>query len=54
MSPLQAEELVSELSRLARRCEYITYPEEGHGFLRRGPQIHFYKRLERFLGWYLM
>jgi len=54
VSPLQAEELVSELSRLGRRYEYITYPGEGHGFLRRGPQIHFYKRLERFLDWYLM
>lgn len=54
VSVLQAEELVAELSRLGRRYEYITYPEEGHGFLRRGPQIHFYKRLERFLDWYLM
>ena len=32
----------------------MTYPTEGHGFLRSGPQLHFYRRLERFLDWYLM
>lgn len=50
----QAEELVAELKRLGKRYEYVTYPEEAHGFLRRPSQIHFYKRLERFLDWYLM
>ena len=50
----QAEELVAELQRLGKRYEYVTYPAEGHGFLRRESQIDFYKRLERFLDWYLM
>ncbi len=50
----QAEELVSELKRLGKRYEYVTYPEEGHGFLRRDSQIDFYKRLEKFLDWHLM
>ena len=49
--------------RRARRCaaqlggktfEYVTYPTEAHGFLRAGPQIDFYRRLERFLDWYLL
>jgi dipeptidyl aminopeptidase/acylaminoacyl peptidase len=50
----QAHELVAELERLGKRYEYVTYPEEGHGFLRRPSQIDFYRRLERFLDWYLM
>lgn len=50
----QAEELVAELKRLGKRYEYVTYPDEGHGFLRRDPQIDFYKRLEKFLDWHLM
>jgi dipeptidyl aminopeptidase/acylaminoacyl peptidase len=50
----QAQELVAELERLGKRYEYVTYPDEGHGFLRRPSQIDFYKRLERFLDWYLM
>ncbi len=50
----QAEELVTELRRLGKRYEYVTYPEEAHGFLRRDSQIDFYKRLERFLDWYLI
>jgi dipeptidyl aminopeptidase/acylaminoacyl peptidase len=50
----QAEELVAELKRLGKRYEYVTYPKEAHGFLRRHSQIDFYKRLERFLDWYLM
>lgn len=50
----QAEELVRELSRRGKRYEYVTYPQEGHGFLRRESQIDFYERLERFLDWHLM
>ena len=52
--PKQSEELVAELKRLCKTFEYVTYPTEGHGFLRAGPQIDFYKRLERFLDWYLL
>jgi len=52
--PEQSEELVAELRRLGKTFEYLTYPTEGHGLLRRGPQLHFYQRLERFLDWYLL
>lgn len=52
--PNQSEELVKELKRLDKTFEYVTYPTEGHGFLRRGPQLDFYRRLERFLDWHLM
>lgn len=52
--PRQSEQLVRELDRLGKTYEYVTYPTEGHGLLRRGPQLHFYRRLERFLDWYLM
>jgi len=52
--PMQSEELVAELKRLGKTFEYVTYPTEGHGFLRTGPQLDFYRRLERFLDWYLL
>ncbi|MEX2134402.1 MAG: S9 family peptidase [Acidimicrobiia bacterium] len=52
--PDQSSQLVTELRRLGKTFEYITYPTEGHGLLRAGPQIHFYRRLERFLDWHLM
>ncbi|CAN5875310.1 hypothetical protein BH23ACT5_BH23ACT5_10170 [soil metagenome] len=52
--PRQSEQLVRELSRLQKTFEYVTYPTEGHGLLRREPQLHFYRRLERFFDWYLM
>jgi dipeptidyl aminopeptidase/acylaminoacyl peptidase len=53
--PKQSEELVAELRRLGGKTfEYVTYPTEGHGFLRFEPQVDFYRRLERFLDWYLM
>jgi dipeptidyl aminopeptidase/acylaminoacyl peptidase len=54
VSPKQAEQLVAELRRLGKTFEYVTYPTEGHGFLRAGPQIDFYRRMERFLDWHLM
>jgi dipeptidyl aminopeptidase/acylaminoacyl peptidase len=50
----QSTELVAELSRLGKTYEYVTYPTEAHGFLRAGPQLDFYRRLEGFLDWYLM
>jgi dipeptidyl aminopeptidase/acylaminoacyl peptidase len=54
VNPAQSEELVAQLRRLGKTFEYLTYPTEGHGFLRAGPQVHFHRRLERFLDWYLM
>jgi dipeptidyl aminopeptidase/acylaminoacyl peptidase len=37
-----------------KQYEYVTYPTEGHGLLRTEPFLHFHRRLERFLDWYLM
>jgi dipeptidyl aminopeptidase/acylaminoacyl peptidase len=54
VSPQQSEQLVAELRRLGKTFEYVTYPTEAHGLLRAGPQIDFYRRLQRFLDWYLM
>jgi dipeptidyl aminopeptidase/acylaminoacyl peptidase len=54
VSPKQSEELVAGLRRAGKTFEYVTYPTEAHGLLRAGPQVHFYRRLERFLDWYLM
>ena len=52
--PAQSRELVDALRRLGKQYEYVTYPTEGHGLLRREPFLHFHRRLERFLDWYLM
>jgi dipeptidyl aminopeptidase/acylaminoacyl peptidase len=54
VSPKQSEQLVEGLRRLGKTFEYVTYPTEAHGLLRVGPQLDFYRRLERFLNWNLM
>ena len=54
VSPQQSQQLVDRLRRLGKTFEYVTYPTEGHGLLRAGPQVDFYRRLERFLNWTLM
>jgi dipeptidyl aminopeptidase/acylaminoacyl peptidase len=54
VSPRQSRQLVEALQRLGKTYEYVTYPTEGHGLFRAGPQIDFYRRLERFLDWYLL
>ena len=54
VSPKQSEQLTTELRRLNKTFEYVTYPSEAHGLLRAGPALHFYQRLERFLDWHLM
>jgi dipeptidyl aminopeptidase/acylaminoacyl peptidase len=54
VSAKQSAQLVAELRRLGKTYEYVTYPTEGHGFLREGPFLDFHRRLERFLDWYLL
>jgi dipeptidyl aminopeptidase/acylaminoacyl peptidase len=54
VSPAQSEELVAALRRIGATYEYVTYPTEGHGLMRREPFLDFYRRLERFLDWHLM
>jgi len=52
--PKQSAQLVAALRAHDKVYEYVTYPTEGHGLLRTGPQVHFYERLERFLDWHLL
>jgi dipeptidyl aminopeptidase/acylaminoacyl peptidase len=52
--PMQSEELVEALRREGKTYEYVTYPDEGHGILRRKNLLDFYARMERFLDWYLL
>jgi len=52
--PLQSEELLEGLKRHDKVFEYISYADEGHGFLRRKTKIDFFSRLERFFDWYLL
>jgi len=51
--PKQSLELMEALKRENKTFEYVTYATEAHGFLRTGPFLHFYGRLERFFDWYL-
>jgi dipeptidyl aminopeptidase/acylaminoacyl peptidase len=46
--------LVEALKREGKTFEYKTYPDEGHGLLRRKNQIDFYHHMERFCDWYLI
>jgi dipeptidyl aminopeptidase/acylaminoacyl peptidase len=50
----QANELVAALRQRQKTFEFVTYPTEGHGFLRREVFLDFYRRLERFFDWQLM
>lgn len=52
--PLQSEELVEALKREGKTYEYRTYPDEGHGLLRRANQLDFFAHMERFVDWYLL
>jgi dipeptidyl aminopeptidase/acylaminoacyl peptidase len=54
VSPKQSEQLVERLRELGKTFEYVTYPTEAHGLLRAGPQLDYYRRLDRFLDWHLM
>jgi dipeptidyl aminopeptidase/acylaminoacyl peptidase len=54
VSPKQSAQLVTRLRELGKTFEYVTYPTEGHGLLRSGPMLDFYRRLDRFLNWNLM
>jgi len=50
----ESEQLVEELQRLGKHFEYVTYPEEAHGFLHRAAREDAFGRIERFLDWYLL
>jgi dipeptidyl aminopeptidase/acylaminoacyl peptidase len=54
VNPAQSRQLVESLARLGKTYEYVTYPTEAHGFLHAGPQVDFFRRLERFLDWWLL
>lgn len=52
--PAQTSQLVAALDRRGATYEVVTYTTEGHGFLHAGPFLHFHRRFERFVDWYLM
>jgi dipeptidyl aminopeptidase/acylaminoacyl peptidase len=52
--PEASEEWVAALKAHGRTFEYKTYATEPHGFLRRDSQLDAYRRIERFLDWYLL
>lgn len=48
------EEWMEALRRAGKVFEYKTYAHEPHGFLRRENLLDVYRRMERFLDWYLL
>ncbi len=52
--PMQSEQLVEALRREGKTYEYVTYPDEGHGILRKKNLLDFYAKMERFLDWFLL
>lgn len=52
--PEASEEWVAALRRENKTFEYKTYADEPHGFLKRSTQLDAYRRMERFLDWYLL
>jgi dipeptidyl aminopeptidase/acylaminoacyl peptidase len=52
--PQLSEEWVEALRRVDKVYEYKTYAHESHGFLSRENLLDEYKRIERFLDWYLL
>lgn len=53
--PPQASELwVEALRRAGKTFEYKTYAGESHGFLKHDNLLDIYRRIERFLDWYLI
>ncbi len=52
--PQASEEWFEALRRAGKTFEYKTYAGEPHGFLMRKTQLDAYRRIERFLDWYLL
>jgi dipeptidyl aminopeptidase/acylaminoacyl peptidase len=52
--PQASEEWVEALRREGKTFEYKTYAGEAHGFQKRSTRLDFYRRMERFLDWYLL
>jgi dipeptidyl aminopeptidase/acylaminoacyl peptidase len=52
--PQASEEWVEALRRAGKTFEYKTYANDPHGFLRREDQEDVWRRVERFLDWYLL
>ena len=51
--PEASEEWVHALKNAGKTFEYKTYAGEPHGFLMRKTQLDAYRRIEKFLDWYL-
>ena len=54
VAPEASEEWVHALRKHDKIFEYKTYAIEPHGFLHRATQLDAWRRMERFLDWYLM
>ncbi|MBE7552265.1 MAG: S9 family peptidase [Anaerolineales bacterium] len=52
--PEATEEWVEALRRAGKTFEYKTYAGEPHNFLKRENLLDVYRRIERFLDWYLL
>jgi dipeptidyl aminopeptidase/acylaminoacyl peptidase len=51
--PVESEEIVAGVKKNGVPVEYITYPNEGHGFLKKENEITTSKKTLEFLDKYL-
>ncbi len=50
---VESEQIVVAMRNANKNVEYILYPDEGHGFTHPQNRLHFYAKVEEFLGKYL-
>jgi dipeptidyl aminopeptidase/acylaminoacyl peptidase len=49
----ESDRMVAELRRRGIECEYVVFPDEGHGFVKPENRLRFFKDTELFLARYL-
>jgi dipeptidyl aminopeptidase/acylaminoacyl peptidase len=49
----ESEQIVAEMEKKGIECEYMLFPDEGHGFAKPENRIRFYAAAERFLAHHL-
>jgi dipeptidyl aminopeptidase/acylaminoacyl peptidase len=50
----ESRQMAEALRRHGRAFEYVTYPDEGHGFAKPENALDVLRRIERFLDWHLL
>jgi dipeptidyl aminopeptidase/acylaminoacyl peptidase len=51
---IESDEIVANVKKNGVPVEYITFPDEGHGFVKKENEITAYKAIKEFLDKYLL